>query len=165
MPKLDLSDETIEKLSSSIVGKAIKIPKSTYEKKLRNVKLLLDNYRFLENHIDVPLPELKEELPLSNEELELLSLLGYRARSKEMLEFFKTILSRFQQACDSDDMELHRQYDIIYELYIAKHRMTYIQLSEKFNVAESTVRRDEKKAIQHLSVMMFGIDSINDMSK
>jgi predicted DNA-binding transcriptional regulator YafY len=50
-------------------------------------------------------------------------------------------------------------------LYIDSNVLTVAKLAERFNVDENTIRRDEKKAISELSVMIFGIDGLNDMSK
>lgn len=163
--KVELSDETIDKLASELVKKSDSFQKLESEKKLRNVKVLLINYKYLENHLNVELPQLEDDIKLSKYELSLYSLLGYRARSKELMEFVNTILAKYKNICDNSTGEGNRQYDVIYRLYIAPKQLTYTALSKKYNVDDNTIRRDERKALKQLSVMMFGVDSINDMSK
>lgn len=165
MGVISLSDETIDKLADRLVKKSDSFQKLESEKKLRNVKVLLINYKYLENHLNVELPRLEDDVKLSNYELSLYSLLGYRARSKELMTFVNTILSRYKQICEDAHDEGNRRYDVIYRLYIAPQQLTYAALSKKYSVDDNTIRRDERKAIKQLSVMMFGADSIDDMSK
>lgn len=165
MGAIELSDETINKLASTLIKKSDSFQKLESEKKLRNVKILLVNYKYLENHLNVELPQLEDDVKLSRYELSLYSLLGYRARSKELMTFVNTILSKYKSICENSVGEGNRRYDVIYRLYIAPQQLTYTALSEKYSVDDNTIRRDERKALKQLSVMMFGADSINDMSK
>jgi len=165
MRVMDLSDETIDKLANSLVKKSDSFQKLESEKKLRNVKVLLINYKYLENHLNVELPKLDDDVKLSKYELSLYSLLGYRARSKELMVFTNSILANYKDICEKSKDEGSRRYDVIYRLYIAPQQLTYTSLAKKYSVDDNTIRRDERKAIKQLSVMMFGADSINDMSK
>lgn len=163
--KVELSDETIGKLADELVKKSDSFQKLESEKKLRNVKVLLVNYKYLENHLNVELPELEDDMKLSKYELSLYSLLGYRARSKELMKFVNDSLIRYKSICEGSNDEGQRRYDVIYSLYIAAHRMTYNAIAKKYSVDDNTIRRDERKAREELSILMFGADSINDMSK
>lgn len=162
---IDLTDETIEKLADRIFTKSNDFSKTESEKQLRNTQDLLKNYRLLENHIDVEMPKLDEDTPLSKYELSLYSLLGYRARSKEMIIFVKEVLDRYKNICMNGTSEQQRRYKVIKGLYIDSPALTKDKLSELFNADIKTIRRDELQAINELSIMIFGIDSINDMSK
>ena len=163
--KVDLSDETINKLASELVKKSDSFQKLESEKKLRNVKILLINYKYLENHLNIELPELEDDIKLSKYELSLYSLLGYRARSKELMKFVNESLTKYKSICEGSNDEGQRRYDVIFSLYIASHRTTYRALAQKYSLDENTIRRDERKAREELSILMFGADSINDMSK
>lgn len=162
---LNLSDETISKIVDNLISRSDRGQKTESEKKLRNVKNLLQNYKLLENHLNVSLPTLEDDVQLSKYELSLYSLLGYRARSKEMMMFINKILDEYKRICIHGSYDTQRQYDVIKSLYLNDKTLTYTTLAEKYHVDEKTIRRDEKKAINKLSVMIFGVDSINDMSK
>ncbi|MCY9807471.1 hypothetical protein OXT66_07980 [Lentilactobacillus senioris] len=162
---LELSDETIDKIVDGLITKGHDFSKSESEKELRNTKQLLKNYRLLENHANVEIPTLKDDVPLSKYELSLYSLLGYRARSKEMIQFINRILSEYKRVCLSGTYEQQRRYDVISNLYINDQLLTRTKLAEKFNVDEKTIYRDERRAVEDLSIMIFGIDSFNDLSK
>ena len=75
---INLSDETLDKLAKSLVKKFDSFQKLELEKKLRNVKVLLINYKYLESHLNVEFPQLEDDVKLSKYELSLYSLIGYR---------------------------------------------------------------------------------------
>lgn len=170
--KLDLSDESIDKLAKSLSNNSYQFRKLRSERELRNVKLLLEKYRFLENHIDVELPSIEDEISdssyrekLSNDELSIYSLLGYRVRSKEMIIFLNEILERYRLICTNGEPEEQRKFKVINSYFISDHFLNKNELAEKYHVDRKTIDRDVKKAIGDLSVMIFGIDGLNDMSK
>lgn len=165
MSKLDLTDETISKLAKELIVQNKEIVKSENEKKLRDIRLLLTNYRFLKNHLNIEIPTMTEDSQLSNYELSLYSLIGYRVRSKEMLIFFNNVLEEYKSICFNKSQEAIRKYRVIDGLYINEHEATRNELSMRLNADIKTIRRDEKNAIEELSVMTFGIDGINDMTK
>lgn len=162
---IELSDATVAKIVDGLITGNQKIDKTESEQELRNTKTLLQNYQLLENHLDVEMPEVKDDVPLSRYELSLYSLLGYRVRSKEMMEFVNNILGRYKEICMAGTFEERRRYDVIRKLYLIDGKLTRLQLADFYQVDEKTIRRDERKAIDELSIMMFGIDALNDMSK
>lgn len=82
-----------------------------------------------------------------------------------MMEFVNQILNEYKQVCSSWTYDQQRRYDVISSLYINKNAVTKTKLAQKFNVDEQTIYRDERKAIDEISIMLFGIDALNDMSK
>lgn len=74
-------------------------------------------------------------------------------------------LSKYKSIYENSVGEGKRRFDLICRLYIAPQQPTYTALSEKYSVDENTIGCDERKALKQLSVMMFGADSINNMSK
>lgn len=162
---IELSDETIGKIVDGLIKRNKVFAKSESEKELRNTKELLKNYRLLENHLDVELPSIDDDTPLSRYELSLYSLLGYRARSKEMMVFINEIIERYQMICMQGTPEQERRFKVIRNLYIDRPAMTRVRLAKRFGCDEKTIRRDERQAINELSVMIFGIDGLNDVSK
>ena len=162
---IELSEDTIHKIVDNLITRSKSFSKTESEKELRNTKELLKNYRFLEKHLDVALPKIDDDTRLSQYELSLISLLGYRARSKEMLIFVNQILERYKSLCMEGTPEQQRRYRIIRALYIDGPAVTRTKLAAHFSCDEKTIRRDERRAIDELSVMIFGIDGLNDMSK
>lgn len=171
MEIISLSDDTIDKLAEKLIGKRKKMNLLKSQKELRNVKLLLEQYRYLENHTELPLPDLKKELPdsyiehLAPDELSIQAMIGYRVRSKEMMTLFKEILGRYKEICNHGDEEQKRRYGAIEGYYLANKSLNKNKLAKKYHCDPKTIDRDIKKAISDLTVMMFGVDGINDMSK
>lgn len=162
---IELSDSSVEKIVDLLIYKNRKVEKNESEKELRNTEELLKNYRLLKNHANVDIPRLKDDVPLSSHQLSLYSLLGYRARSKEMIIFIDKILDEYKTICQAGEIEKRRRWDVISNLYINPREMSLTQLSEKFHADVKTIKRDKQKAIKELSIMIFGLDSLNDMSK
>lgn len=162
---IELSDATIGKIVAGLITGGSNFAKSESEQQLRNTKSLLRHYRLLENHLNIEVPTVDEDVPLSKYEISLYSLLGYRVRSKEMMEFVNNILDRYRQLCAAGTFEDGRRYNVIKKLYLIDDTLTRVQLADYYKVDEKTIRRDERKAIDDLSVMIFGIDALNDMSK
>lgn len=162
---IELSDETIQKIVDGLISKSEAFSHSESEQELRNTKTLLQNFKLLENHLTVDLPPVKDDVPLSKYELSLFALLGYRERSKEMMTFLKEVLGHYKRICQAGTFEDRRRYSVIEGLYLVDGPRTRLQLADRFNVNEKTIRRDEHQAVAELSIMIFGIDGLNDVSK
>jgi len=142
--------------------------KSEYQKNLRNTKLVLTNYHYLEDHVNVGLPVLTDDdveyaTALPKDQLSIQSLLGYHARSKLMIKFIDSVLSQYKVECQrSNDARLHRRYPVLACLYLQKPTMTRVDAAARFAVDRKTIDRDVKQAMTDLSIMMWGADAIMD---
>lgn len=138
-----------------------------FDRRLRNIKILLKNYRSFVNHcIDV-----KMEIDVLNEKLNLDSLdtdefaVEAIKRSKErtlaMVKFINQMLSVYQVMCNqSSHPEVSRRYLIIHDLYIADRKKGIEEICALHKIAKRTVYKDIDKACEALAVLMFGIDAV-----
>ncbi|GEO58487.1 hypothetical protein [Companilactobacillus bobalius] len=165
MKEISLTPESIKELATEIINISDKKTDNERGKELRNVKILLVNYRYLQNHLDVKLPEIDIDGELSRNQLSLYALLGYRERSREMMEFVNEVLGKYKKICMSGNDADKRKFGIIDGLYLSEKRKSKQWLCEYWNIDDSTLRRDQKKAFGELKVMLFGIDSLNDISR
>lgn len=165
MSKPELSDEAITRLAKEILNQNKLIVKSESAKKLRNIKLLLTNYRFVRNHLNIELPIIEDDTQLSNYELSLYSLIAYRARTKEMLIFFNAVLDEYKAICYKTSPDMIRRYEVIAGLYLNEEPEDKTDLAIRLQVDVRTISRDEKKATNELAVTTFGFDGLNDMTK
>ncbi|WP_318766598.1 hypothetical protein [Lactiplantibacillus carotarum] len=144
--------------------------KSDYEKKLRNTKLILENYRYLEKHVNVGLPKFnasdQEATALIPKwELSVYALLGFKARSKTMIEYVDLILKAYKEECDdNDNPAVQRRYRVIKSLYLNHPTISREKCAELFFVDHRTIDRDVKAAVHDLSILLWGADAINDIS-
>lgn len=134
--------------------------------RLRNTRLLLQNYRFLQKHCEEIHEDLTdyEEIIFDPEDLNIQVLMKYKARTKKMLDYFDTIWGSYREYCVSVGGANERRMKVIQKRYISNTELSKFDLAEMFGVDESTIRRDEKKAVKELSVFLFGIDSLEDLT-
>lgn len=148
----------------------LKIRKSNYEKKCRNIKLILENYHYLEKHVNVDLPVLNAQdqqaaAIIPKWELSVYAMLGFKARSKLMIEYINLVLKAYKEEClTSHDEAKQRRYRVIKALYLNNPTITREKCAELFNVNHRTIDRDVSASLRELSILLWGADAINDIS-
>ncbi|WP_313627470.1 hypothetical protein [Enterococcus italicus] len=134
--------------------------------KLRNTNLLLKNYRMLKKHCEGIIPTLSqfEETIFDPDELNLETLMKYKARTKEMIDYFDIMFSSYNQYCHNQGTSAERRFDVINKIYVTNPSFSKSQMAGIYDVDDRTIQRDIKRAGQELSVFLFGIDSLDDLS-
>lgn len=154
--------------------------KFRYDKRLRNTRLLLKNYRSFVEHCDnakylVENP-IKKEIEKDNLKVQLFddfynlqddayivaSILKSKEKTRIILDHINLCLDFFQaKAIKTNNQEMIRRYNVISDLYINETPMTYEEIAEIEHISQKTVNRDRKKASEELSVLIFGIDGLD----
>lgn len=139
------------------------------QRRLRNTKLLLRNYRQLKLHC-ADLKETIELLDVSSfglfeefetDEFAIESIKRSKKRSLAMIQFIDRMIEVYRALCEQSLKEdEYRRFETIHGLYLSEQKMTFADIAECQNVSERTIRRDEKEAIKALSVLIFGIDGL-----
>lgn len=174
MTKLNLSRKQLEAISETAAQEALKV----YERKnkanhaeyrdwrLRNTKLLLKNYQLLVNHCNGIVNDLEdyENVIFDPEDLNLQTLMKYKARTKKMLDYFDSVWKSYYTYCHQKGGSVYRRFAVIQNLYIYENEIKIVDVAELYGVDERTIRRDEKKATEELSVFLFGIDSLEELA-
>lgn len=162
--------ELITVLASEVAIKQFKAEITKHKKqekdwRLRNTKLLLTNYRRLKAHVEDIENQIDEyENTIFNlEELTLETLMKYKLKTAKMMRHFERMLAHFEYDCTRGTDEDRRRYKVIYYRYLSPEKMTISQLCELFNVEKGTIYRDTKIAINDLSVLLFGVASIESI--
>lgn len=166
-----LSEKDLEVISKAAATAVIEHLESEKKKqrdsRLRNMKLLLRNYRSFVKHcadIEIEISKIDETIDqtlLESDEITLLSIKKSKKKTLAMVEYINKMLAVYETMCEqSDKVEENRRYDVIYHMYIAKKKKTSIEISEMHHVAVRTVFGDIEKACKDLSVLVFGIDGI-----
>lgn len=141
--------------------------KKKYDRRLRNVKLLLRNYRSFRRHcedVQLDVAELKRKLDLDEvdtDEFKIMSIMKNKERTLAMVNYIDQALKVYKAMADtsSEEQELIR-YKIVYDLYISENKKTIKDVAECQNVIERTVYREVDRVCKTLAVLMFGIDGI-----
>ena len=141
--------------------------KHKHDRRLRNVKLLLRNYRSFAAHsanIKLDIVELDEKLELTDidtDEFAIMSIKRSKRKTLALVKFINKTLQIYKLMCEqSDNDDDIKKYETIYHMYIATEKKTIAEISECQYTIERTVYRNAKRAYEDLSVLIFGVDGL-----
>ncbi|MEK5052060.1 hypothetical protein MHH96_01205 [Niallia sp. FSL K6-0212] len=141
--------------------------KIKHDRRLRNVKLLLRNYRTFAVHtadIKLEINELNAKLDLDEldtDEFAIRSIMKSKELTLAMVKYINKTLEIYRLICEkSDNPEDLRRYKTVYDLYISEQKKTAKELSGGQSVHLRTVYKDVDKACETLVVLMFGVNGI-----
>lgn len=142
------------------------------DRRLRNTKLLLENYRIFKAHAANAVYEVEAEedplqiieelmMPGKTPKLFVESIKRSAARTATIVRHIETMLHLYQVYCyhwGSDEDK--RRWRVIEALYVNEEKTTIFDLAEREHVSDSTIKRDIVNARERISAFMFGIDGI-----
>lgn len=150
-----------------------KMNKGNKDRRLRNTKLLLRNYRMLKISSEESVysrSQIKESaadvlcsmMNMYNDEVIVDAIKRSASRTAIMVSHIDTMLGLYRAYCEKNYNELDlRRYEVIYDLYIKKEPMTVIAIAKKQNMSKENVYSDVKIAVEMLSALIFGVDGLN----
>ncbi|MBG9603947.1 MAG: hypothetical protein ACQEXE_10370 [Bacillota bacterium] len=172
---MNLSEKQLEVISRAAAQAAFehleeerkKHEKQKHDRRLRNIKLLLRNYRAFVVHcadIKLEINELNAKLELDEldtDEFAVMSILKSKKRTLAMVKYINKTLEVYKLISEkSDDTEEARRYQVIHDMYISDLKNTVKEISERHSVHSRTIYKDVDKACETLVVLMFGVDGI-----
>lgn len=136
-----------------------------HDRRLHNIKLLLQNYRGLVLHCEKLKAELIEidstsiqELDISTINLESIeSIKRSREKSLAMVMFIRSKMQAYKNSCSEDEM---RYFRVLEKKYLTEKKYTIRDIADSESIDKTTVYRYLEKAIADLPVVFFGIDAI-----
>jgi hypothetical protein len=143
-----------------------------HDRRLRNTKLLLREYRKLCIHCRDSVDSIKstesaidvlDELDSFeySDDLYIESIRRSKERTEIIIEHIKKMMSIFKYMCHkSKRPEEVRRYNIIYKIYISSEEATVESLSAEYNINNRTIYKDIDNAIETLTALVFGIDGL-----
>jgi hypothetical protein len=172
---MKLSEKHIEIITRTAVQAALqhleiekqKKAKQMYDNRLRNVKLLLKNYRSFVKHsedIKLEIKELDKKLELDDlgtDEFAIESIKKSKKRTLAMVKFINKMIKVYETICEqSGNPEELRKYETIYHLYISDIKKSAEEISEIHFLTKKSVYNNVNKACEDLTVLVFGVDGI-----
>ena len=144
------------------------------DRRLRNTKLLLLNYRMLKESAahSVYLYEPEERDETAGDILEQMmtgtdsdivvdSIRRSAKRTAIMVTHIETMMEIYRKKClESDDDVRKRRYHVLYDQYIAEKPNSVKHLARTFHVTTDTIYNDLKIGRFELSTLIFGVDGI-----
>lgn len=151
-----------------------KVRKTRYDRRLRNTRLLLKNYRAFKHHAEGAIFNAKKVRESAIDILDglddaMLDDTAYvegikksQQRTIIVLHHIEEMLRFYKISCEqSGRAEEMRRYRVIMAMYIDEPKLTAQQIAENENVENRTVYKDISNAVKPLSALIFGIDGLN----
>ncbi len=143
------------------------------DKRLRNTRLLLRNYRLFKDHAENAIYDL-DELVAEESVYDILEIMqGHDtslfvesikqsvARTVMIVKHIETMLALYETyTIRSGSQEEQRRYRVIQALYIDENPTPIPELAQFEQIAERTVYKDIDSACEKLSALIFGIDGV-----
>lgn len=153
---------------------AERIQKEQADRRLRNTKLLLRNYRMFKAHAENAVYTAQEAA--DEDAYDIIDLMSDRfsdsdvfvesikqsvARTVTIVNHINTMLKLYEVYCSSTgNPEDARRWNVINGLYIMEPPMTIKQLANDSFCTERTIYRDVDDACEKIAALIFGIDGI-----
>ncbi|HBG1534383.1 hypothetical protein [Clostridioides sp. ZZV15-6598] len=173
-------DTLIEKVINIAAEKAIATyenrrkeeVKYSYDRKLRNTKLLLKHYKNFKRHVNNSIfkvsninenaIEILEELTDSKitENLFVESISNSVSRTNIIISHINTMINIYEAYSKQCGELEERKYRITYKRFIDEKKWSIKEIADSENIDNRTVYRDINLACEKLSVFFFGIDGI-----
>lgn len=145
------------------------------KERLYNTRLLLENYRIIKIYTEKAKSSLSD---IDSDDLiipdHLLKLLGVRKAKSEsisqhlavtniLINHIDKMLDVFRQECEgSSKKNIARRWTVIHDRYLSPERKSTEELSEEFMIDRRVIQDDQKKAIETLSILFFGLQPLID---
>lgn len=161
-----INNEQIAAIAAVVLREQHRAKKKEGDRRLRNTKMLLQNYRRLGRHIQIEPGD--EELTLKYEAengviIRFDELNKYHAKSRALLKYLDSILAAYKDECKQGDEADWRRYQVIDKLYLSTQRFSLSEIAIFYDKDRSTIDRDKRRGIDELSVMLYGMDALNDI--
>lgn len=172
-----MTNRQIEQIAKEAAEKAVndyherqkETEKQKRDRRIRNIKLLLRNYRSLKVHtadIDGHADLIDEKLELDEfgkNELLLESVRKSKFRTLAMITYVDKMIAAYETLCNlSDNPEDIRSYKTLKLRYLSEKRYTDQEIMDLLNISRKTVYRDINRACETLAILIFGVDSIRE---
>ncbi len=144
------------------------------DRRLRNTKLLLRNYRMLKKHaensvfrraqMDESAFDILESMMKSRDnDVIISSIKDSAARTAIMVSHVEAMLGLYAAFCEkSPNKEIEcRRYDVVWDMYIAEDNLSAKEIAQKKNMSKENVYVDLRVAVERLAALIFGVDGLN----
>jgi hypothetical protein len=153
-----------------------KAKRENADRRLRNTKLLLRNYRTLMSHCESAIFDIQqiesEDSPIDilyeldnsmfNIEMHIESIKRTAERTYIMMNHVNAMLSIYELSCArSPNLEDRRRYQVLHDLYIADVPKTARDIADEQHIDMRTVYKDIDIVTERLSALLFGIYGLN----
>lgn len=151
--------------------------KRTADRRLYNTRMLLENYRSLNEYAKSAVYSVEQMMmdsKIGQEEVEILMKCGLKAddlwirsvasgavKVKTLMAQVNKMLDIYRIDCETSASKTkQRQYRVIYNMYLSEKRMSTKEIAEQEGEEVRTIQNDAKAAREDLTPLIFGIDGL-----
>lgn len=175
--KLEGFEERAEKIAAeSAVKYFLKLQKEDrkerHDRRLHNIKMLLQNYRMLKinsdeavyslEQIESPYDIFEEMMQGKDGTLQIDSIKKSAARTKIIVDHIEKMIDLYQIYAsreDADPIE-QRRFDVLNDLYLSDVKLGAKDVADKYGISKESVYSDRSIALENMAALVFGVDGL-----
>lgn len=169
MDKAEIIKLTVEAVREHDAKQRIKDIESRYDWRLRNTRLLLKHYNYFQKHIkdavycsdQLGTVDLLGEMEGYSATVNIQSIKKSVQKTFVIMKHIDAMLDLYESYAYRKGQAEQRKLRVLKGFYLHGRRM--MDIAEEEYVTERTCSRDLCDAINTLSALIFGIDSVNEM--
>lgn len=144
------------------------------DRRLRNTKLLLRNFRMLKEHAErsvfgrtqmeeSAMDILESMMSIYNDEVIIQSIKNSATRTAIIVSHIETMFGLYYSYCDrSTNREIDlRRYNVVWDMYMAANPLSAKEIADKQNVSKESVYSDLRVGIERLTALIFGVEGLD----
>lgn len=175
--KLNGFEERAEKIAAeSAVKYFLKLQKEDrkerHDRRLHNIKMLLQNYRMLKinseeavyslEQIESPYDIFEDMMQGKDGTLQIDSIKKSAARTKIIVDHIEKMIGLYQVYTsreDADPIE-QRRFDVLNDLYLSDVKLGAKEVADKYGISKESVYSDRSIALENMAALVFGVDGL-----
>lgn len=142
------------------------------DRRLRNTKLLLRNFRMLKENADNSVfgrTQMEESaadildsmMNVYDDEVIVEAIQRSATRTAIIVAHVETMIGLYQLYCEKSGNEIEmRRFEVVNDVYIADEPIPVAQVAKNRNMSKENVYSDLKVAIERLTALIFGVDGL-----
>jgi len=144
------------------------------DRRLRNTKLLLENYHMLKEHAESSVfgrtqmeesafDVLESMMSIYDNEVIIESIKRSATRTAIIVSHIEVMFGLYHSYCEHTScQEINlRRYEVIWDTYMADKILSVEEIAKKQNISIRSVYEDIKVATERLSALILGVDGLN----
>ncbi len=174
---IKMAAEIGAKTALDYINKENKAARETrYDRRLRNTRLLLSNYRDLKEHIKYAVYDAKQIIERGESAIDVFDLMWEGNKNPDafvesikrsvertviIMNHIDDMLEAYKYICERSNKEADlRRWNIINSLYLNENPKSIDEIAKDEYVDRRTVYRDIEIATEKISALIFGIDGL-----
>ncbi len=142
------------------------------DRRLRNTKLLLRNFRMLKENADNSIfgrTQMEESaadildsmMNVYDDNVIVEAIQRSATRTAIIVAHVETMIGLYQLYCEKSGNDIEkRRFEVVYDVYIADEPMPVAAVAKARNMSKENVYADLKVAIERLTALIFGVDGL-----